>query len=189
MIRFLRFFFPILSVSLLASAYYFDGFKWPCVGILIFGVLWIVGLGIHWDWVSPLALFAVFSVAALDLLWDPSVGFGINLSSIQNDTLLATSDLDHSIVFLFSAALCAFIAWDLAEFHSRLLKASPQDNTIGLERRHLLRLLGLIFAGSVLSTLALTLRLDLSFEWLVIIMLLTVWGIGRVVNWLLKRES
>jgi hypothetical protein len=97
--------------------------------------------------------------------------------------------LDLSTVFLIPAALFALLAWDLAEFHIRLRKASPEDDIATLEKRHLLRLVILALAGGGLSVFALTLHLKPSFEWIVILMFFTVWGIGRMVDWLLMKES
>jgi hypothetical protein len=165
MTRFLRFIFPILSVGLLATGYFLLGLVWPAVGLLVFGILWIVGLALHWDWVPPLGLFAAFGAAALGLFFDPSP------------------------VFFIPAALCAFLAWDLAGFHSRLHLASPEDDTAALEKRHLSRLVVLVLAGGGLSTFALTLKMRPSFEWVVILMFFTIWGIGRMVNLLLSREG
>jgi hypothetical protein len=165
MTRFLRFVCPILSVGLLSGGYFLGGLDWPAVGLLVFGVLWIVGLALRWDWVSPLGMFAAFGAAAIGLV------------------------LDLSPVFLSSAALCALLAWDLAEFSIRLRLASSEDDVATLEKRHLLRLGAVVLAGGVLNAIALTLRLKPSFEWIVILMFFAVWGIGRMVDWLLKKQS
>ena len=165
MTRFLRFICPILSVGLLAVGYFLLGLVWPTVGLLVFGILWIVGLALHWDWIPPLGLFAVFGAAALGLFLDPSP------------------------VFFIPAALCALLAWDLAGFHRRLRLASPDDDTAALEKRHLSRLVIVVLAGGGLSTFALTFHMRPSFGWVVILMFFTVWGIGRMVNWLLSREG
>ena len=163
MTRTLRFFFALLSVGLLAAGYFLAGLIWPAVGLILFGVLWIVGLVLRWDWVSPLALFAAFGAAALGLL------------------------LGLSTVILSSAGLCALLAWDLAEFSIRLRKISPDDDLAGLEQRHLARLAWGALAGAGLSAIALTLHLKPSFEWIVILVIFSVWGIGRVVDRLLNN--
>jgi hypothetical protein len=165
MTRFLRFVCPILSVGLLAAGYFLSGLDWPAVGLLVIGVLWIVGLALRWDWVSPLGMFAASGAAALGLF------------------------LDLSAVFLIFAALCALLAWDLAEFSIRLRKISLEDDLATLEKRHLMRLVAVVLAGGLLSAFALTLRLKPSFEWIVILMFFAVWGIGRMVDWLLKKQS
>jgi len=165
MTRFLRFVCPILSVGLLAAGYFLSGLDWPAVGLLVVGVLWIVGLALRWDWVSPLGMFAAFGAAALGLF------------------------LDLSPVLLISGALFALLAWDLAEFSIRLRLASPEDDVATLEKSHLLRLVAVVLAGGLLSAFALSLRLKPSFEWTIILMFFAVWGIGRVVDWLLTKQS
>lgn len=165
MTRILRFVCLILSVGLLAAGYFLSGMDWPSAGLLVFGIIWIVGLALHWDWIPLVGLFAIFGAAAIGLF------------------------LGLSLVFLISAALFALLAWDLAEFHIRLRLASPEDDTTGLERSHLTRLIALALAGGGLSAFALTLHLKPSFEWMVILMFFTVWGISRMVDWLLKKGS
>jgi len=164
MTRFLRFACPILSAGLLAAGYFLSGLNWPAVGLLAFGILWIMGLALRWDWVPPLGLFAAFGSAAFGLFLDLPPGL------------------------LISGALFALLAWDLAEFYLRLKKASPEDDIAGLERRHLTRLGILALIGGGLSAFALTLHLTPSFGWIVILMFFAVWGIGRMVDWLLKKE-
>lgn len=165
MTRLLRFFCPLLSVGMLAAGYFLGHLVWPAVGLLVFGIFWLVGLGLGWDWVPPLGLFFAFAAAAFGLF------------------------LDLSTWFLISGALLALLAWDLADFYLRLQKSSPEDNTASLEKRHLLRLGVLALAGGGLSVIALTLRLKPSFEWLVVLMFFAVWGIGRILDRLLKKES
>jgi hypothetical protein len=165
MTRFLRFVFPILSSGILATGYFLNGLDWFAGGLLVLGFLWIVGLVIRWNWVPLLGLFAAFGAAALGLV------------------------LGHPSVLLIPGGLCALLAWDLAEFHLRLGKASPEDDIPSLERPHLLRLAILVLAGGGLSGFALTFQLKPFFEWTVILMLFTVWGIGRVVYWLLDKEQ
>ena len=165
MTRILRFVFPILSIGLQAAGYYSSSLVWPALGLLFFGVLWLVGLALRRDCVLPIGLFVAFGVAAIGLF------------------------LDLSTPLMIFSAIFALLAWDLGEFHTRLRKASPEDDISRLERTHLLRLILLALAGGTLSALSLSLRFTPSFEWLVILMFFAVWGIGRVVNWLLNRES
>jgi len=57
----------------------------------------------------------------------------------------------------------------------------------GLERRHLLLLLLVALVGLVLCLGALYLPAKVSFGWSLLLVLLGVWGIGRVINWLLRN--
>jgi hypothetical protein len=81
------------------------------------------------------------------------------------------------------------LAWDLAEFYIRLRLASPDDDISRLERGHLSRLAVLALGGGGLSAFALTLHFNPSFEWIVILMVFSIWGIGRMVSWLINKES
>jgi hypothetical protein len=165
MTRLLRFVFLLLSVGLLAVGYFRGSLVWPAVGLCLFGVLWMVGLALRWDWISPLGLFLVFGAAV--------VGSYQGLSTL----------------LLIPSAISVLLAWDLAEFHIRLRMASPQDDLSLLERSHLVRLLLLALVSGILSTFALTLHFIPAFEGLVILMFIAVWGIGQMVNWLLKKEQ
>jgi hypothetical protein len=165
MTRIFRFVFAILSVGFLAAGYYYASLVWPAVGLLFFGMLWLTGLVFNWDWVLPIGLYVAFGVAAIGLF------------------------LSLSPLILVSSAIFALLAWDLGEFHLRLCKASAEDDISRLEHPHLVRILLIALAGGALTALSLTLRFNLSFEWLVILMFFAVWGIGRMVNWLLKKES
>jgi hypothetical protein len=165
MTRVLRLICPLLSVGLLASGYYLGGLSWPFVGLLLFGMLWTIGLLLHWAWISPLGLLIAYAAGAIGLI------------------------LDFSTIFILPSATFALLAWDFAGFHDRLSLASPDDNVFTLEKRHLLRLLALALGGVGLSALALSLHLKSPFEWLVILVFFTVWAIGKVVGWLLKKEG
>jgi hypothetical protein len=165
MTRFLRFVCPVLSVGLLAAGHFRSGLDWSAAGLLVFGILWIVGLALRWGWIPPLGMFVAFGVAAAGLFLDPLP------------------------VFLVFGALFALLAWDLAEFYLRLRLASPEDDIAALEKPHLLRLCVLVLAGGVLSAFALMLHLKPSFEWMVVLMVFAVWGVGRMVYWLLNKES
>jgi len=163
MTRILRFVCPILSVGFLAAGYFLNGLVWPAVGLLLFGVLWIVGLALCWTWVPPLGLYAAFGAAVFGLFQDLTAAF------------------------LIIASLLALLAWDLAEFFMRLKRGSPEDDTPTLEKRHLVRLALPVLAGGSLIAFTLTLHLKPTFEWMVILMFFAVWGIGRMVDRLLTK--
>lgn len=165
MTRILRLICPLFSVGLLATGFYMAGLTWPALILLLVGVLWIIGLSFHLTWVSPLVLFTAYLAAA--------VGLFLSLSPL----------------FMIPGATFALLAWDFAGFHDRLSLASPDDDIVALEQRHLIRILVLSLGGVGLSALALSLRIKSSFEWLVILVFFTVWAIGKVVGWLLQKEG
>ena len=162
MTRTFRFACLVLSIALLATGYSIHHLLWATLGILVFGILWSLGLVLRWDWILIPALYASFGIAAYGLI------------------------LGISTALLISAAIFSLLAWDLAEFQVRLRKASPEEDTSTLEKRHLLRLVVPALIGGALSAFALTIHLRLLFEWLVVLMLCMVWGIGQVVHRLLR---
>ncbi len=165
MTRVFRFICPLLSVGLLVTGFYLGGLTWSALVLLLSGVLWMIGLSLHWTWVSPLGLLTANSAAV--------IGLFLNLSPI----------------FIIPAATFALLSWDLAGFHDRLSLASPDDDIVTLEQRHLVRLLALAVGGIALSALALSLHLKTPFEWLIFLVFFTVWAIGKVVDWLVKKEG
>lgn len=163
MIRVLRLICPPLSVGLLASAFFLGGFTWVAEVLLFLGVLWMIGLSLHWTWISFLGLLSAYAAAAMGLFFD------------------------LSIFLIIPAAIFALMAWDIAGFYDRLSLASPDDDVFTLEQRHLVRLFAISLGGVCLSALALSLHLKFPFEWLVILVFFTVWAIGKVVGSLLKE--
>jgi hypothetical protein len=95
--------------------------------------------------------------------------------------------MNISVAFMLPGALLGFLAWDLAAFTGRLHLAAEDDDTSRLEGIHLRRMTVLMLASGGLGVLALRIQIKLSFEWVVLMMFLTVWGIGQIVNWLLKK--
>jgi hypothetical protein len=163
MIRFFRFACMFISIALLATGYFIKDLAWPAVGILAFGLFWGLGLVLRWDWILIPALYISFGIAAYGLI------------------------LGISSALFISAAIFSLLAWDLAEFLVRLRRASPEDDTVLLEKQHLSRLAAPALIGFALSVYALTIHVQPLFEGLVILMFFMVWGIGRVVNWLLSK--
>jgi len=164
MTRFLRSSCSILSIGLIAAGYSLDHSGSVAVGIIIFGILWIIGQVRWWTWIQPVSLFTIFIAAALGLYRNIPVGF------------------------MLPGALLGFLAWDLAAFTGRLHLAAEDDDTSRLERIHLRRMTMILLASGGLTVLALRIQIKLSFEWIVLMMFLAVGGIGQTVNWLLKKS-
>ena len=129
----------------------------------MFGVLWMAALLRRWTWASAVELFAVYGFAA--------AGFWLHLST----GLLLTS------------TLAGFLSWDLTGFSQRLRLSAPEDDVAYLERRHFLHLSLVTVVGLILCLGVLYLPAKVSFCWSLLLVLLGVWGIGRLVNWLLKN--
>jgi hypothetical protein len=165
MTRTARFFFVVLSAGLLAAAYFLGGFPIPALAALLFGAFWTVGLARRWTWIPALGLFGVYGLTVAGML----LGLAPLLPS--------------------AAAFAALLAWDLSDFYFRLRLAAPDDDTSGLECRHLVRALVVAVIGAAVLVAAQTLRLEFSFEWLAVLLLFAVWGVGRIIGGLLKREK
>jgi len=90
---------------------------------------------------------------------------------------------------LIGGAVFALLTSDLADFDARLRLAAPEDDAAGLERAHLLRLLAFALAGGALSLSALTLHAVFSFEWIVVLVIVAMWGLVRLVNRLLQKRN
>jgi hypothetical protein len=63
--------------------------------------------------------------------------------------------------------------------------AGEGDDLPGLERAHLLRLMLVLALAVLLSGAALQARIPLSFEWVVVLVLVGVWGLERMISQLL----
>ena len=164
MTRFLLYASAVISSILLAAGYLLDGSFLLGIGLFVVGIVWILGLRRRWDWVSPLGLCVAFGGAA----------WGIYLRVMP--------------ALLFFAATFSLVAWDLDHFAARLRLASSEDDVAGMERRHLLRLASVVGIGGGLSAVTMAIRVKTPFELMVVLVFLTVWGIGRVVSWLLQSE-
>jgi hypothetical protein len=187
MIRALRLIFPVLSIGLLGLGYSFAHLTWPVIAIVLFGVLWVVALTRQWIWIAPLGLFVGFGAAAIGFFLDSSQDLPISLAAGSTGQF-GRGELGPAAVLLLLGALFAFIAWDLAEFLVRLNLSAEEDDTTRLKSAHLRRLAFVIVASIVLGALVLTFQIKLSFEWIVVLMLFSIWGIGRIIHRLLKKQ-
>lgn len=155
----------ILSVGLLTAGYSINNSKWLAVGILVLGINWIIGLMRSWKWSLPAGLFLTFGIS--------TVGLSMNFQP----------------AYMLAGAIFAFLAWDLAEFAGRLRLAAKEDGTSVLERTHIKRVTAIMFIGGGMCALASLVKIKITFEWMVFIMLFGVWGIGQMINWLIARGT
>ena len=173
MTRWLFFACVAASTGMLSAVYFQAGDPIPGAAVLVIGIGWAVGAALGWKWVSAVGLLAAYGFA----------GAGFLLRS----SMFLTGR--GRVTWLISAALLALLAWDLGDFADRLRLAAIGDDVAGIERRHYLRLAAVTLTGAALMAAALNLRVQFSFEWSVILVLLGIWGIGRVVRWLLQRKQ
>ncbi|OGO39563.1 MAG: hypothetical protein A2Z03_09495 [Chloroflexi bacterium RBG_16_56_8] len=150
----------ILSTGSLAWGYAQAGLDGLARWILIFGALWLIGLWRRLAWFSSWGLLAAVFTAGLGLWLEVSPGW------------------------LLAGSLFALLAWDLTEFRHRLSLAYFDDDLAGLERRHLLRLSLFALGGLTLASIAMIARLQFTFEWAVLLALVSALAITQLVRWL-----
>jgi hypothetical protein len=151
-----------LSVGLGSLAWSYAGAGQGTVALVLlpFGVVWIYAVWRRWIWVSILGIFLTLSLAAYGLWIDLSTGW------------------------MVAGALGGLMAWDLADFMRRLRNVSRTEDVAALGRRHLARLTIVAVLGLLLSSIAMLVRLEFTFEWMVLLTLIAFLGISQMIAWL-----
>jgi hypothetical protein len=80
--------------------------------------------------------------------------------------------------------LWLMVAWDMTDFRQRLISMAKDDNTRGIERRHLLRISLLTLLGLFLASVTMLVRMQFTFEWSALLVIVTLLGLGQLVGWL-----
>lgn len=154
----------LLSISIgvgsLAFAYNNAGYEIITRWLLIFGGLWFFAIWQRWRWFSSIGIFVLVTLAGYGL-WN-----------------------ELSPAWMITGALGGLFAWDLTEFMRRLHFAARTDDLRGLQRRHLTRLVIVALIGITLYSIATLLRLELKFEWAVLLTLIAALGVTQLVAWL-----
>lgn len=147
------------SVSL-AWGFAQRGFTSFSIWILIFGAIWLFAVWQEWKWYSSIALFLATVTAAFGLWFGFTPGW------------------------MFAGGIFALFAWDMADFRQRLRPMAKDDDTRGLERRHLARISLLALAGLFLASITMFVRVQFTFEWGALLVIVAVLGLGQLVGWL-----
>lgn len=156
----------LMGVGSISLAYADAGFAQVSGLLLLFGVLWVYAGWRRWNWVSSLGILFLVALA----------GFGIWVGLSPG--------------WMVSGALGGLLAWDLSDFMRRLKfafeKGTPKgfEELKSLERGHLLRLTLVALVGVSLASIPMLVRLDFSFEWIVLLTLIVALGIAQLVAWL-----
>lgn len=150
----------LMGVGSLSYVYAGKGFDLVARGLLILGALWLFAGRQRWVWFSTIALVILVSLAAVGLWIDLSTGW------------------------LITGALGALLAWDLTDFMRRLRFAPLMDDLRALERRHLTRLTIVTVVGVFLASIAMLVRVEFTFEWIMLLTLIAVLGVTQLVSWL-----
>jgi len=149
----------ICSISL-AWGFAQQGFTSFSIWILIFGAGWLFAVWQEWKWYSGIALFLATVASA----------FGLWFGFIPG--------------WMFAGGIFALFAWDMSDFRQRLRLMAKDDDTRGIERRHLLRISLLSMLGLFLASITMLVHLQFTFEWIVLLVFVTLLGLGQLVGWL-----
>jgi hypothetical protein len=149
----------IISTGSLAWGFAQMGFVVFARWILIFGAAWLLMQWGGWRWFSSIGLFFVTLLSAIGLWFGVSPGW------------------------FFSGAIFALFAWDMTNFRGHLLLMAKDDNTRGIERRHLGRISLLAFAGLFLASITMFVRVQFTFEWSALLVIVTLLGLGQFIGW------
>lgn len=152
----------VISSATLAWGFAQSGFISFSVWIVILGLGWLVAIWQRWFWYSSFGLVVVTILAALGLWFGFASGW------------------------LFASGIFALFAWDLTDFRQRLVLMAKNDNTRGIERRHLLRVSLLALAGLGLASITMLLRWQFTFEWGMFLVGVILLGLGQLVGWFRK---
>ncbi len=153
----------ILSAASLAWGYAEVGLTFVSRWLLIFGTAWLFSQWRGWRWFSSLGLFVAILAAAFGL-W-----------------------FDFDPAWMISGAVFALFAWDMTDFRRRLHLMSIDDDTRGMERRHIARLSLLTFAGLLLITITMLIQLNFTFEWGVFLVVVILLGLVQLVSWFRRQ--
>jgi hypothetical protein len=129
-------------------------------GLLVLGALWLFAGRRCWTWFSTIMLLLLVTLAGIGLWFGLSPGW------------------------MISGALGGLMAWDLTDFMRRLRFAPLMDDTRELERLHLTRLTIVALAGVFLASIAMLVRLEFTFDWVMLLTLVAALGVTQLVAWL-----
>ena len=137
-----------------------QGYVSFAIWILIFGGGWLLAIWRRWNWYSSTALILATLTSSLGL-W---LGFAPG--------------------WMFAGCIFALFAWDAAEFRERLRLMAQEDDLHGFERRHLARISLLALLGLFLASIVMLVRVQFTFEWGVLLVVVILLGLGQLVGWL-----
>lgn len=149
----------VISSTTLAWGFAQSGFTSFSVWVIILGLGWLLAIWQRWFWVSSFALLAVTILAALGLWFGFAPGW------------------------LFASGIFALFAWDMTDFRQRLVLMAKNDNTRGIERRHLLRISLLALTGMTLASVTMLLRWQFTFEWGAFLVVVILLGLAQLAGW------
>jgi hypothetical protein len=153
----------LLSTAMIAAGFYGAGMINQTFGLVVFGLAWMAGQH-KWIWIASLGLGVMTLAAVIGLLYHLPAPL------------------------MIGGFLCAFIAWDLSDFNSRVKLASKDDDHGRLTQLHILRLGMVIGVGFGVAVLTRYIRVRFNFEIAALLILAGVWGLSVLVGRLRRGE-
>jgi hypothetical protein len=150
----------VISSASLAWGFSQSGLASFSTWIILLGAGWLFAVWQDWKWYSSVAL-SIFTIAAAFGLW-----FGFVPG------------------WMFAGGIFALFAWDMTDFRLRLRGMANDVNTRGIERRHLARVSLLALTGLILASIAMLVRVQFTFEWSALLVIVTLLGLGQLIGWL-----
>jgi len=137
----------------------------PARWLILFGLGWLLAAWRRWTWFAALGLFLLVAAAVFGL-WI-GLPFG----------------------WMIAGTLGGLFAWDLSDFARRLQQAAPDDDRRALERRHLTRITLVALAGLGLASIAMAVKLEFTFEWALLLAVVTALGLLQLAGWLRRSRD
>ncbi|MBI5824814.1 MAG: hypothetical protein HZB18_12360 [Chloroflexi bacterium] len=149
----------IISTGSLAWGYASMGLETIPRWMIAFGALWLVSLWQGWKWFSPLGLFLSVLSAILGLWFSFPIGW------------------------MFSGAIFALFAWDMAELRQKLHFMTSRDDVKGVARRHIARVSFLTLGGLLFASFLILWWRQWTDEWGMFLLGATFIGSLQIIAW------
>jgi hypothetical protein len=165
MILFAYVFAVVMGVGSLAWGYFLIGLTEVAFWMLAFGALWLFAGWQRWSWFSAIGLLLSVAAAAFGLWYGFSAGW------------------------MLAGAIGGLLAWDLTDFRRRTHFAAGISDLPEIERRHLARVTIVSLLGLGLASISMIVRVEFTFEWIMLMTVVAILGIMQLVGWLMRREE
>jgi len=154
----------VLAAGSLAWGYLLVGLPDIARWIIFFGAVWLFAVWQRWRWFATAGLILSFAAAALGLWF-----------------------LNFTPGWMFAGAIGGLLAWDLTYFRERLRFVGSDEERLGMEGRHLVRVAGLALLGFLLASMAMAIKLQFNFQWALLLAVVAILGVIQLVTWFRKR--
>ena len=155
----------LFGIGSLAFGYLSAGFAQFARWIIFFGALWLITVWQRWRWFAYIGIAFNMFAAALGLwLFNFPPGW------------------------MFAGAIGGLLAFDLTYFWDRMRFIASDEERRGLETRHLIRISLLAIIGMILASLAMLIKLQFTFEWTILLIVIVTLGLTQLIRWYRKRS-